>query len=147
MDLKEIKERAGYLFFGVFIVSVLSVGAYELIFRDGVVPAVRIFEQLPTSALIALAYFVFYSQKRLSTWQIFIRYFMHMFITTVVLIGAAIIFDWIPLSGPDIYWLGLVGMIALIYIMGLVIELYYAHRLAVRLNKRLKDRYSQDMQA
>jgi len=144
MDLREIKERIICLFAGVFISSVLAVGVYETIFRDGIVPAVRIFEQLPTSALISLAYFVFYTQKKLNTWQIFIRYFMHMFITMVVLLSAAIIFDWIPLHGASEYWLGLVGIIALIYIAGLAIELYYSRRLALRLTKRLKDRYSQD---
>ena len=140
MGFEEVRERMLFTFVTVFMCSVIATAVFGLFFHDGFLSAIVVFEQLLIAALISLTCFVLYSQRQLSKWQMFARYFIHMLIVVAVMVGAALLFEWGPAWNPAL-WPGFIGIVVLVYLVIVLLNLWYLHRLAIKFTKRLKDRY------
>jgi len=141
VGFEEIRERMLFIFVTVFMCSVIATAIFSLIFHDGLLSSMTVFEQLLIAALISLTCFVLYSQRQLGKWQMFVRYFIHMLIVVVVMSGAAILFEWGPSWNPAL-WPGFMGIVVLVYLAVVLLNLWYSNRLAIKFTNRLKDRYS-----
>jgi len=139
MGLVDILRRMLYTFIAIWSLSGIMVCILSFLFGWQMFPVRDIYGLLFIATLCSMSYIVFYSKKEIARRQFIVRMVLQFIIIVAIIFPTANVLGWFSHNGI-LMSIAIITTIIVTYVAVVSWEIYTVWRLAVNLNKRLKER-------